>query len=189
MLMEWLNSLEPLLRAYWIIAGIASLIFVIQTILTLIGMDGGDGADADFDGDIHAEGSFPFLSVRNLVNFFLGFGWGGVCFYKTFDSTLAIVVCAFLTGIAFVVLFFLLIRMFLRLSRDNTFKIDETLNQVADVYLGIPAEKAGKGKIQISVRGAVHELDALTAGEKIPTGAKVRVVQIIDGQTVLATKI
>ncbi|MDR0842002.1 MAG: serine protease [Acidobacteriota bacterium] len=194
--MEWLNSLEPMLRIYWIIAGIASLVFVIQTILTFVGMDDGDSlgdldADVDFDSDadIHAEGGFPVFSVRNLVNFCLGFGWGGVCFYHTFDSRVAVVLSALSTGVAFVVLFFLLIRMFLKLGRDNTFKITETLDQTADVYLGVPAGKSGSGKIQISVRGAVHELDALTVGEKIPTGGKARITEIVDDQTVMVAKI
>ncbi|MDR3094198.1 MAG: serine protease [Bacteroidales bacterium] len=188
--MDWLNSLEPVLKAYWMMAGVATLIFAIQTVLTFAGLDGGgDGADTDFSGDASTEGAFPFFSLRNLVNFFLGFGWGGVCFYNSFSSHALIVLCALLTGIAFVLLFFFLIKMFLKLGRDNTFKITETLQRTADVYLSIPAEKSGKGKIQISVRGSVHEIDAMTAGEKISTGAIARVVDIIDSQTVLVSKI
>lgn len=194
--MEWLNNLEPMLRTYWIIAGIASLIFVIQTILTFIGVDGvdgadgGDGADVDFGGDTDTHsGGFPVFSIRNLANFLLGFGWGGVCFYQTFSSRSLVMICAFMTGAVFVVVFFLIVKVFLKLSRDNTFRIDDTLNKTADVYLGIPPEKSGKGKIQISVKGSVHELTALTAGERIPTGAKARVTEIIDGQTVMVVRI
>ena len=36
------------------------------------------------------------------------------------------------------------------------------------------------GKVQISVRGSVHELDACSDGEFIPTGAKVRILEVID---------
>ncbi|MDR1865164.1 MAG: serine protease [Bacteroidales bacterium] len=187
--MEWLNDSDPLLKAYWIIAGVSSLIFVVQMIMTFVGMDASDGLNADFNGDMHADGPFQFFSIRNLVNFFLGFGWGGVCFYHTFSSPLWIGICAFLTGAAFVLLFFFLIKFFLKLEKDNTFKIGNTLNQTADVYLTVPPEKTGKGKIQISVRGSVHEIDAMTPDEKIPTGAKARVVGIIDQQTVLVTKI
>ncbi|GHT73357.1 hypothetical protein AGMMS50262_04320 [Bacteroidia bacterium] len=188
-MIDWLNSLEPALRVYWIIAGIASLIFVIQTIITFIGMDASDGLNADFDGDASADGPFQLFSLRNLTNFFLGFGWGGVCFYDTFSSKGLVAVFACLTGLVFVLLFFFLIKMILKLNKDNTFKTVETLQKTADVYLAIPAGKSGKGKIQISVRGAVHEIDALTEGEKIPTGGKVRVVKVIDNQTVLVQKI
>jgi hypothetical protein len=187
--MEWLNTLAPMLKIYWIIAGITSLIFVIQTIMTLVGMDSSDGLNADFDGDMNIEGPFQLFSLRNLVNFFLGFGWGGVCFYDTFSASAWVTVFAILTGLVFVLIFFFLIKMLLKLNKDNTFKIQNTLHLAADIYLTVPAEKAGKGKIQISVGGSVHEIDAMTADEKIPTGSKVRVVEIIDSQTVLVVKI
>ena len=187
--MEWLNSLEPALRFYWIVAGIASVIFVIQTIITFIGLDASDGLEVDFDGDVSASGPFQLFSLRNLTNFFLGFGWGGVCFYSSFSSNAVVTLFACLTGVVFVLLFFFLIKMILKLNKDNTFKINETLDKTADVYLNIPAEKSGKGKIQISVRGSVHEIAAMTNGERIPSGGKARVIEIMDGQTVLVEKI
>ena len=187
--MEWFDSLTPLLRFFWIVAGVSSLVFVIQMIMVFAGMDATDGADADLHGGIHDESPMQFLSLRNLVNFFLGFGWGGVCFYETFSSHIAVIICASVTGIVFVLLFFLLIKQFLKLNKDNTFNINEIQDKIADVYLVIPAEKTGKGKIQVSVRGAVHEIDAITSGEKIPTGLKVRVIEVIDNQIALVTKI
>lgn len=187
--MEWFNSLDTFLKTYWIIAGVTSLIFIIQTIITFMGMDGSDGLDADFNGDVHVEGPFQLFSIRNLVNFFLGFGWGGICFYNTFSSKIWVSVFAFLTGVLFVVLFFFIIKQFLKLGKDNTFQINDTVGKTADVYLAIPEVKSGKGKIQISVKGAFHEIDAMTEGERIPTGGKAQVVNIIDSQTVLVVKI
>ena len=72
-------------------------------------------------------------------------------------------------------------------SVDKTFKITDTIGKTADVYLVIPAERKGKGKIQVSVGGAYHEIDAMTEGERIPTGAKARIESIIDTQTVLVS--
>ncbi len=187
--MEWFSALDPLLKAYWVIAGVATLFFIAQMILSFVGADADGGLDADFSGDTHAEGPFPFFSLRNLVNFFLGFGWGGVCFYETFSSKVWVGICSFLTGILFVVLFFVIIKQFLKLGKDNTFKISDTVGKTADVYLAIPGEKSGKGKIQISVKGAFHEIDAMTEGERISTGGKASVVQVIDSQTVLVIKL
>jgi replicative DNA helicase len=65
-----------------------------------------------------------------------------------------------------------------KLAEDNSFKIANTLNKTAEVYLSIPEKKSGKGKIMISVKGAFHELDAMTEGEKIKSGSIVRVVRI-----------
>jgi hypothetical protein len=187
--MEWFNNLDTFLKTYWIIAGVTSFIFIIQTIITFIGMDASDGLNADFSGDTHVDGPFQLFSIRNLVNFFLGFGWGGICFYNTFSSKVWVSVFALLTGLLFVVIFFLIIKQFLKLGKDNTFQIRDTFGKTADVYLAIPGAKSGKGKIQISVKGAFHEIDAMTEGERIPTGGKAQVVSIIDSQTVLVIKI
>ncbi len=187
--MEWFNSLEPLLKTYWIVASVASLVFIIQMIMTFVGMDSSGGVDTDFGGDTDIDSPFPFFSLRNLVNFFLGFGWGGVCFYDTFTSKIWVGFFAFITGIIFVAIFFLIIRQFMKLGRDNTFKIIDTIGNAADVYLAIPGEKSGKGKIQISVKGAFHEIDAMTEGERIPTGGKAKVESVIDSQTVLVVKL
>jgi len=186
-MLDWFNSLEPTLKIYWGMALVASIFFVIQTILSFFGGDVFD--DVDFDSDSHSGGVSHFFSVRNLVNFLLGAGWGGVCFYGTISSKAWLAVVAVLLGIIFVLIFFGLVKILLKLSKDNTFRLEETLNKTADVYLPIPADKSGKGKIQISVRGSFHEINAITASEKIPTGTKVRTVEIIDNQTVLVEKI
>lgn len=187
--MEWFNSLDTSLKIYWLIAGAASLVFIVQMILTFVGMDGSDGLSADFDGDMDSDGPFQFFSFRNLVNFLLGFGWGGVSFYNTFESKVWVGILALLTGLVFFFFFFFLMKQLMKLAKDNTFRINSTLDKAADVYLTIPGEKTGKGKIQISVNGAYHELDAMTEGEAIPTGSKIKVTQIIDNQTVLVIKL
>jgi membrane-bound ClpP family serine protease len=63
------------------------------------------------------------------------------------------------------------------------------MNKTASVYLTIPASKSGKGKIQISVRGSMHELDAMTEGDKIETGAPVKVVRVEGSTLVFVEKI
>ena len=187
--MEWYNSLDPTLKAYWAIALITSLIFVIQTIMTFLGTDSSDGLDADFNGDMHSDGPFQLFSFRNLINFFLGYGWSAVCFYSTISSTLWLNVVSVLIGLLFVGAFFFLMLQITKLSQDNTFKLSNTVGKNADVYLVIPGEKKGKGKIQISVGGAYHEIAAMTEGDKIPTGGKVKVESLIDDQTVLVVKL
>jgi len=187
--MEYFNTLDPSLKIYWMIAGVATLVFVIQTIMTFVGMDSSADFDADFsDTEMHGDASYPFFSIRNLVNFLLGLGWGGVCFYNTFKSPIWVAVFAVLTGLVLVFIFLFIFKQMLRLKRDNTFKISETVGKTANVYLAIPENKSGKGKIQISVRGAFHEIDAQTTDERIPTGAIIRVLEVLDSQTVLVSK-
>jgi len=177
--MELLENLEPFLRTLWYIAIPTSIIFLIQTVMTFIGADGADGIDADFESDLeHGDSNFQVFSFRNLINFLLGFSWTGISFYNRIPNALLVVV-SIAVGCLFIYMFFVIIRELQKLAEDNSFTYDETLNKSADVYLTIPGKKAGKGKIIISVRGSVRELDAMTDNEeKIPTGSVVKIIRI-----------
>jgi len=177
--MEVFQSLDPLLRVFWFIALPASVVFVVQTIMTFIGADSSDGLNADFDGDISgADAPFQLFSLRNLINFMLGFSWTGVSCFNSIPNKTILLLLAVVVGVLFVFLFFIIIKQMQKLAEDNSFKISNTLNKTADVYLTIPEKKTGKGKIMISIHGSFHELDAMTENEQIPTGSVVKVVKI-----------
>lgn len=180
--MEILDNLDPLLRTFWFVAIPSSLIFLIQTVLTFIGVDASDGLGADFDGDL-ADTNAPFqlFSLRNLINFLLGFSWSGISFYSLIPNTIILILTAFAVGVLFVYVFFLIIRQVQKLAEDNSFNITNALNKTAEVYLTIPARKSGTGKVMISIKGAFHELPAITENEAIKTGAVVKVVKIESG--------
>ncbi len=191
-MLELYQNLEPALKAFWSVALVSSLIFLIQTIMTFVGMDTAHGGmDADFSGDAghDASGPFQLFSFRNLINFLLGFSWSGITFYQTFSSKLVLIVVAVMVGVGMVALFAYLISLLVRLAEDNSFNIEDTLQQTAQVYLPIPPAHSGNGKIQISVKGAIHELNAVTAGEKIETGAMVRVTDVLENNLLLVEKI
>jgi hypothetical protein len=57
------------------------------------------------------------------------------------------------------------------------------------VYIPIPANKSGTGKIQISVKGSVHEINAITENDRLPSGSLVRVIKIESNNLVLVEKI
>lgn len=177
--MHFLENLEPLLRTFWFIAIPSSLIFIIQTIMTFIGADASDGVVADFDGDIDG-GDTPFqlFSFRNLINFLLGFSWTGISFYTTISNKSLLLVISLGIGIMFVYLFFIIIKQIQKLAEDNSFKLSNTINKSAEVYLTIPEKKSGYGKVLISVNGSFHELNAMTENDAIKSGALVKVVKI-----------
>lgn len=154
------------------IAIAASVIFVIQFVMTLIGIGGDTDVDAvDSDGlDTDTVGIFTF---KNLVNFLLGYGWAGICFYNTISSVLWLQLASVGVGLLFFVCFWLLLKQILRLSQDSTFHPEQAVGLAADVYLHIPSDR--RGKVQFSYRGSVHELDAICDTD-LPTGAKCKIV-------------
>lgn len=176
-IMEILENLDSIQQTFWFIAIPTSLIFIIQSIMTFMGSDTSDSID--FDGDLNiAEANFQLFSLRNLINFLLGFSWTGISFYSIIPNHIALITISLLVGALFVYLFFILIRQIQKLAEDNSFKLTNTLNKTAEVYLTIPENKKGKGKIMISVNGSFHELDAMTEQEKIESGSVVKVIRI-----------
>ena len=193
---HWFNALDPNMRMYWGIAIFASLVFLIQMVMTFVGIGDADGVDADFDlsadadgGTLDAGGSLQLFSVRNIVNFLLGVGWGGVCLSSSIDSRPLLAFAALLTGCVFVTLFAFIYKQMRKLEHNGTFRIEDSVGKVADVYLRIPARRSAEGKVQYSFQGSVQELPAITDGEMIPSGAKVRVLQVVGDHTLLVERI
>lgn len=188
--MEFFENLDPLLKTLWFIAIPTSLIFAVQSVMTFLGGDVHDGLNADFDSDLPG-GDTPFqlFTFRNMINFLLGFSWTGISFYNLIENRIILIGLALFIGAVFVLFFFMVIRQIEKLAEDNTFKITNTLNQTASVYLPIPAKKKGAGKVQISVKGSFHELDAITENEKIETSSMVRIVKIESNNLVVVERI
>ncbi|SHL61658.1 NfeD family protein [Flavobacterium xanthum] len=175
--MNFLENYEPLLKAFWYIALPVSLFFGLQTIMTFIGLSDGE---TDIDSDaIDGELPFEIFTLRNLINFLLGFSWTGISFYNSIQNKTILIIISVLVGLFFVAIFFFVIKQILKLSENNSFKIEYALHKTAQVYLTIPESKSGKGKILISINGTFHELDAMTfSPEKIPSNSSVKVVAI-----------
>jgi membrane protein implicated in regulation of membrane protease activity len=188
--MEMLENLEPLLRTFWYIAIPTSLIFCIQTIMSFFGPDTPDGINLDHNGDIgHGDNAFHLFSLRNLVNFLLGFSWTGISFYTTISNKYLLIILSLIVGAIFVYMFYLILNQLQNLAEDNSFKLENTINKTAEVYLTIPENKKGKGKIMISVNGAFHELEAMTENENIQSGTLVKVVDIENDNILIVEKI
>ncbi len=181
------QNLDVLLQFFWGCAVIASIIFVIQFILTLFGIDHGD-LSTDFDihdgSTMDLGGTINLFTIKNLIGFLMGFGWAGVCFYNSISSTFLLILSSFAVGCLFVAMFILIYKQTRKLDRNNTFCINDCLNKTASVYLRIPAGGEGKGKVQISINGSVHEIDALTDEDGIKSGTIVKIVEVLDNETV-----
>lgn len=196
-MIETFESMPTTLQIFWILAAVSSVIFIIQAIMTFVGFDSDSdieladapdeipaSGDADFDAD-----GFHLISVKSIVSFILGFGWTGVLFYDTIENPLWLGLLAFVVGMIFMSLIAFLLFQIRKLDKDNTFRIEKVIGMNAEVYLRIPAARKDTGKINVSLHGSMHELEALTEGEEIPTGGKVKIIAKVDGETVVVEKI
>ena len=199
------------MQVFWGCAIAASIVFVIQNALMLLGlgdMDSDVDADVSTDFDVHADadtdvssghaghegtlgsaGIFSLFTLRNFINFFLGFGWGGISFAPVIQSRTLLVLTAIVSGLLFVTVFVFLFRALMKLEKNGNFKIQDCVGHTASVYLRIPARREAAGKVQVSINGSVHEINAFTDGDFLPTGSRVKIVEIIDSGSLLVEKI
>ena len=194
MITSWWVSLSLAMKILWGITLAASLIFIIQSIMTFIGADAGDGGiDTDFDtgfdsetADATVDGGTNLYTFRNLVNFCLGFGWSAILLQERIQSVPWLIIVSVLVGVALVALVMYLFKWLSSMQQSgniNLYKAAVGCN--GSVYLTIPGQRAGEGKVQLSINNSVREYSAVTDGDTLRTGAQIRVVEVLSPDTVL----
>ena len=190
----WWGSLDPFMQTLWGIAIVASAVFIIQSIMTFVGMDSETNFDGDFDGDMSADGvgeSTPFqlFTFRNLINFMLGFSWTAIALRSSTKSTSLMLVGGVVVGVLLVCAVMYLFKWMSGMQQSGTIEPEALVGCKGSVYLTIPAGRTGEGKVQITVRSAIREYNAMTDGDRLPNEAPIRVVAVLNGHTVLVEKV
>ena len=197
MIATWWADLSPVMKLLWGVTLTATLIFVIQTVMTFLGADA-DSSDFDMDVDTSMDGSdlsnidsgANLYTFRNFVNFFLGFGWTAIILQPSVKSTAVLVIIAVLVGIALVALVMYMFKWLYSMQQSGNINVYKSaVGCQGKCYLRIPGERAGEGKVQITIQGAVREYNAVTDGDEIKTGTSVKVVEAIDGNTLLVEEL
>lgn len=188
---EWWNALDGFDKTLWIITITASLIFVVQSIATFVGMDSDGGLEPDISGDANTDqdGPFQLFTFRNFVNFFLGFGWTVLSLQNSIGNRPITIGVGVLVGILLVAAVMYMFVALTKLNQSGNMDINSALNKTAQVYLTIPGHKTGSGKVQINIQGSLHEMDAMTDGEAIPTGSMAKVTAILTDKIVVVEKL
>lgn len=191
-MITWWTSLSTAMQVLWAITLSASLIFVIQTVMTFLGL--GDH-DADFDldtsvGSFDADPSMNLLTFRNLVNFCLGFGWTAVLMHEKIQSNALLIIVSVIVGILLVTVVMWIFKWLSGMQQTGNIDVHRSaVGCEGKVYLTIPGERKGEGKVQITINNAVREYDAVTDGETIPTGKAIKVTEVINDYTLLVEEL
>ncbi len=177
---------------YFLCAAIAGGVLLVQFLFGLLGMghdvDLHDGS-ADFhldhaDGMDHGESAdhagtwfVGLLSFRAMCSAVMMFGLTGLSARTLYEpgTTFAIAsACgiAVLFGVAY------MLKTLYAFASDGTVRDLDAIGSTGSVYLTIPAQNQGKGKVTIAVKGRTMEYEALTEGESLPTGTAILVVDV-----------
>jgi hypothetical protein len=181
---------------------IGGTVFVLQFVMALIGLGHGH---LDLVGDIphdtpdlgdvgHAHGDaadhgstwlFGVISFRTVVAALTFFGLAGLAAVQANQPPVVAVAVALAAGAAALYGVHWLMQLLYRLGHDGSARIERSMGQCGTVYVPIPPGHAGAGKIQLCVQDRIMEYQAVTSHpEKLPTGAKVVVVNIVSPTTV-----
>ena len=198
MITTWWASLSIAMKILWGVTLTASLIFLIQSILTFIGADAGEGGiDTDIDtgfdsevADATVDGGTNLLTFRNFVNFILGFGWSAILLQDKIHSIPLLLIVSAVIGVALVVAVMYLFKWLSSMQQSGNINVFEAAAGCqGKTYLTIPGARAGEGKVQITIQGAVREYNAVTDGDTIRTGTPIKVTEVINANTLLVEEL
>jgi hypothetical protein len=188
---------------YLVCAVLGGTLLLCQFVMGLLGFGGhhelgGDhdmGADHDMGGhDAHHDAGqdhehswlVGVLTFRTLVAALTFFGLGGylAMTHEDLNTPALSLGIALSAGGGALFLVAWLMRSLARLQAEGTVRIDRSVGKTGTVYLPVPGEKAGVGKVHLNLQNRTVEYQAVTAKDQIPTGSKVVVVGVISPDTV-----
>lgn len=171
---------------------------------------GFDGADGSFDTDVSLDGStdidtdfshhdvnspsdladFRLLSVQSVIAFLTIFGWSGITAISNGMAEWAALLLAAVLGFGAMFIVSKIIQWSSKLAQNGTFNMKNILGESGTVYIPIPENHKGMGKVNVSCGERFMEFDAVTEEqETLKTGETVRVVDIIGGGTLVVERI
>lgn len=180
----WWNGLTDAQQIFYGIGLVAGFVSVVLAMLAFLGMEHHDAVDAvgtDFD-----HGGGGIFSIKPLTGFFLGFGWAGGLALKSGLSLPVAVLIALVAGGIIMTLIILMFRAIYSMRSDGTMRPEETVGAIGTVYVTLPPARAVGGQVIVNFSGRQETFSALNASDRsLPSGEKVKVLQIIDSRTLV----
>ncbi len=186
-------------QTFFVIAIVATVVMIILIILMFVGMDEIDsfeGAvdDMDFDLDaindepISGIGGLRILSIRGVLAFLSIGGWTTYLLSDAMPEWAAALVGAVAGAIAAFLLAYAL-KQAMRLESSGNLDYKSAIGKPAMIYIRVPADRNGRGKVILNHQGKMVEVDALTdEKEDLIRNTKVEVVALEDESTLLVKK-
>jgi membrane protein implicated in regulation of membrane protease activity len=147
--------------------------------------------DVDLGHDVESGDSteaFKLLSIQSIAAFLMGFGWGGVGGLLGFDWSFPM---SLLLGVGFglvlVWLMGLLMKAMYDLQSSGTVRIEDAVGAEGQVYANIPAGGEGRGQVRVVIDDRARIYNAVSEGDAVKSGARVRVVRVNEDRTLTVT--
>jgi len=186
---EFYTSADTFVQLAMRIGAITTLLLFIQVIMLLIGL-GDFSINADI-GDLDGDGLFDIaglrlVSVRGILIFLAAASWTYLLIYSYGGSHTVSLIIGIIAGIITMGLFAYAMKKMLDLQEDGTVDINNSIGKVGTVYLRIPPNNSGKGKVNVLIQERFVEFDAITEEmSEISTGTEVEILKVINNVLVV----
>lgn len=155
----------PETSIYLTIAIIATGVGAVVFLLALLGI-GDHDLDIHTDGMDGADGDGPsLLSLKSVIGFFLGVGWGGVFAQNMGWDTSTTLLTSLITGFLMFGITALLIKIIMSLKSDGTLNYNSLVGMAGTVYLTIPPNRERGGQVSIAHPSQLLYLPAIQEGD------------------------
>lgn len=185
----WWETLDVLGKVFACIAVPSTIVLIIQIVLSIIGFDGDlPEADASDLSDFAYDDGLRMFTVRGIIAFLAVGGWTGLVLDDTMVYWLRCII-AFAAGVGAMLLVALLLKLLMKLQNDGTMDISNAVGLTGTVYLTVPAERQGRGKVNVTFQDRYAEVEAVTDDtENLSYGTVITVVGVLDEQTLIIKK-
>lgn len=202
-MIQWWNGIPSFEKVFWYFAIPFSVVFIIQLILTFMGMnddtdvgddhsmfDHSDAHDLDLDSGESLDGmsSFHFFTVRNFIIFFTVFGWTGIVGANSNLSNTVTIILSILLGLIVMAIVSGIFYLTNKLVENGTMSLANAMHCIGEVYITIPANGNGVGKVSITLQGSLREIEAMTEGDEIKSGELIEVIGAVNNQVLVVEK-
>jgi hypothetical protein len=127
---------------------------------------------------------FRIITFQTLVAAVAFFGIAGRAAREADVPPITALLIAAGVGFAAMNAVYYLVRSLNKFNADGTLQISRAVGLQGTVYLPIPGAHAGAGKIHMTLQNRMVELQATTLQDRLPSGAKVKVISVVGPDTV-----
>lgn len=172
-------------QIYFVMAGVASILLAVQLIFLIIGFIGGglgdvDGTDIDGDFEDGGGDGAGIFTIKGLIAFFAIGGWVGVAMILSDVHMAVTVIVSLACGAAALVGIGYVYKAMYKLQSSGNINSNNAIGMTAEVYLTIPANDTGSGKINVLVQERQIEMEARTNdASPLKTGSFVKVTSVV----------
>lgn len=186
---EWFLGLSVMEQIYFWLGIISTVFLIVQIVLMCFSSFGGDvDIDGDGDIDVDSDSGVSIFTVKSITAFFAVGSWAGLltCALAGDNLQWLSVIIAVISGACAMAVVVLTIRAMLKLQCNGAVETEKLVGKRATVYVSVPPERSGRGKITLNAQGKFMELDAITdCSEKLAVDETVEIVDTENECTVV----